>query len=334
MIHWIFFFLKILAVASEYLFNIFLMLTLNLPIILISRGLFVLAFYFNYIKFAEKYSEKDRLYIFSTKEKFYFLGKNVAVILLSFLNFYICLFFATYSLLCASNYFKNIAKREEKKRCEEIGNILYMFTPFILMIICFIIGDLYAIISIFIALTAFIYRGQKYSNYSLQELFERYNKRIMRRIPITLQIVIILLLIVPPIILFLGLYLTGLYFFEGLFFYLQYLFNINLMLWLNLPIIGIALILYFYSFRLKFLKSSERAAQNEINNDITKKIKAYLVIKSILIVILSFFFIYLALFFAVYFLLISAVQFEAVKRSRNDDFYNILKILSLTLIPV
>jgi len=282
------------------------------------------------MKYAEKYPDDKRAYIFSRKEKLYFAGKNIAVILLGFISIYFALFFAIYSLICASVYFKNIGERNEDKKLKNLGSLMYGLAPAVLLITFFILEGMFTVIPLLLGIIFWLYRGQKYGNYSLKELFERYDKRIMRSIPTSVQIGIIAFLIIPPIVLFTGLNLLDLYFFEELSLYMDYLFNIVSMILLNLVIISVATFLYIYAYNLNYIKLAQRDENNVV---FSKNQKCYISIKFSLIVLLSVLFIYLSVMFSVYLLLIAALIFDELGKKQNDKKYLILSYISYALIP-
>ncbi len=182
MINWFVFYYIALGTTIALFFNIVTMLTINLPIVGALRALYIFGFYLNYVKHAERDTNIKNVHLFSKKEKYYFGIKNCVIIFLGFLNIYLALFFGVYSMMITAFYFKNVAKRIEKRKkmFEVIGKALYIVAPFVL-IIAFILIDILAIIPILLGIVLFLYRGQTLGNFTIKELFERFDRRIFHR---------------------------------------------------------------------------------------------------------------------------------------------------------
>lgn len=176
----------ILGISITLFFDLVTMLAINLPIVGVLRGLYILGFYLNYVRLAERDPNNKSLYIFSRKEKIYFIVKNSVIIFLGFLNLYIALFFGIYSMLIVAFYFKSIGKRvANKKRLFKVaGKLIYGLVP-LAFIVVFVFIDVIAIIPIFLAMILFLYRGQKLGNFTIKELFERFDRRIFHRLSVS-----------------------------------------------------------------------------------------------------------------------------------------------------
>lgn len=215
MINWIFFIFSLMGFILPDFFDLSLMLTVNLPLILISRGLYIAAFYLNYVKFIERKAENFHNPLLSKKEILYFLGKNALIIILGFLNFYLAVFFATYSLMIVGIFDQTIGQKQNMKKAYEIpGRYIYYLSPLVIALVIFLIGDLLGFIPLFFSVLLFFFWGQKYAKLSLEELKRRYKDRIINKIPLFIQIWIITLLVIPGLILVLGIQISGLYFFQ------------------------------------------------------------------------------------------------------------------------
>ena len=246
------------------------------------------------------------------KEGLYFIAKNAAFVLLGFIHLYIAFFIATYALMCAGVYFKNLGSRKNEKTIGALGKLIYGAAPIALFVIAFLTGDLFAFAPIVIGYILFMLRGQNYADLSLKQLHARYQKRIINRISGPIQVAIILLLLVPPLILFVGLRVWGISFFDGLYGLVDYLLDMNLMITVNLPIILVARFIYLYSFYLKFFKYARKDSEKTIKEFFSKNQRILFISSKLLILLFSFLFIYVAVFFAVYSLLIAASRFTTL----------------------
>ncbi len=168
------------------------------------------AFYSNYIKHSKRDSNEPSKLSFSKIERLYFMGKSAAIILLGFLHSYIAIFFATYSLMCAGFYFKNIGTNANSKKYSYVGIACYFIYPLVSLFLYLILIDIYAPIFVVAAIIVFFYHGQKYANLNLQELLKCYDHRVLGRVPASIQYAIIFILIAVPLVFLLGAQIWGL----------------------------------------------------------------------------------------------------------------------------
>ncbi|MHA1149102.1 MAG: CocE/NonD family hydrolase [Promethearchaeota archaeon] len=323
MINWIVFFFLILGMFSEDLFDIFIMFYVNLPIIASARLIYVLVYILNYFKDFERKDDGGK-YVFSKKEKLYFLGKNIAVILLGFLNLYIAVFFALYSLLCAATYFKNMGGRKNNIDYLKLGKVIYGLSPIGFVIYGLWLMDFFIMLPVTLSLLLFFYWGNKYANLSKEELYQRYQRRVFKRIPLAVQITIILILIVPSLFIFGGLYLFGIYFFVYLTPIVDYVFNPLLIIVINLPIVILA--------RIFLLHSTKTDCEEKLK--LSKRRKIYFITKNLTLILIGFLIIFIALFIVVYSCLIAGAHYNKKKKisfwlRENTIFYVNSKILSI-----
>ena len=327
MINYIVFLFLVLSIIFEELFDIFSMLAFNLPIIAVSRAVFIVAYYLNYFKYANR-EENEEKYVISTQEKLYFIGKNAAVILLGFLNFYLAIFFAVYSLLVASVYFKNVGAQKENVKFSYLGKGIYGAVPIGFFLWIYFLGDLFALVPLILSVLLFFYWGKTYGDLSKEELYQRYQNRIFKRIPASVQYLIILVLVVPPIVVFTGLYIWNLYFFQNLAPFAAYVFDPMLMFLWNLPLVVLSRILVFHSLKEDY----ELTKENALN--LTNKRKAYFLTKNIVMILVGFLLIFAALFIFVYSCLIAIVHYSNLYERKKIDKYKIIRIICFVFLIV
>jgi len=319
MIDWTMFLFILGADILGDMFNFTTMLTVNLPIVLIAQIIFMIGYYLNYVKFPEKYAKDNYIYWVSAKEGIYFFAKNAAIIVLGFIHLYIAFLFATYYLMCAGVYFRNLGARKNEKRISDIGNIIYTGAPIALFGLAFMIGDLLAFAPIVGGYIIFMLRGQNYAELSLKELHSRYQRRIINRLSGPIQVAIIVTLVLPPLILFTCLGIWGISFFEGLAGIVDYLLDVNLIISVNLPIILIARLIYLYVFYLTFIKYAKKESGESIIKVFSKNQRLIFITSNILILLFSALFIYVAVFFAVYSLLVAASRLSFLSSSQEPN---------------
>lgn len=178
MINWIIIYFQAFGSVLKIFFELFPLTTIllvNLPLILIFRGMYMVTHYLYYTQqFKGDLKEGDVL--FTRKETIYFLLKNSVIIILGTLTIYAGLFFASYSLLLVGQYCKNIKEHSRKKLIVRTGKLIHFFGP-LGFIGYAIITDIFTIIPIVLGLFIFMNYGQRNANLSLSELFNKYKNR-------------------------------------------------------------------------------------------------------------------------------------------------------------
>lgn len=333
MINVIVFLFIFLSFLSEYLFDLSEMMTYNLPIVIISRVIFIYAFYLNYIKYTERDSSNKRILSFSKKELLYFGARNAMVVLIGFLNIYIALFLGIYSLLYAGYYFKNIGVRKKSSNYLRIGIAFYGILPFVSLGLFFVLVDFYATIPILAAMVYFFYRGQKRANLSLKQLFEQYDRRILNRTPLIVQIAVIVFLVGGPIFMLVGLQIWMLDFFVWWSLFFEYLFNFPLMLALNLTIVVTARAFLIAAMYYNHQQSNLKNTEQKHPFFLSRKQKSRFILINTAIIFFGFLVVYVAIFFAIYSLLIAATYFQTLKRERQQSQkkFKLLRFVSYIL---
>ena len=323
MINWVIFFFRIMNVFYDLIFDINSMLTINLPIIAIFRGIFILTYCLNYIKFLDGELKLNGSINFSNKEKIYFIIKNAIIIFLGFLNIYLAVFFSLYSIMCAIIQIKSIGNRLNKPNLEIFGTLLYYIIP-IGFILTFLLVDLFSLLPIGLALLTFYYWGQEYAGLSLKK---RHNNRFINRIPTWAYYAITIFSIIFCIVFFGGFFLYGFDFLVFSHQFSAYTLYVPLILFLNLPIIIGTRVLYFFTL-------GQKKGENKDSFSISRNKKIYLIVVNIVIILLGSLFIYAALFFGIYSLLITAKIYNDIKKQEKNTTNKIFEILSYALIPI
>jgi len=173
-------------------------LTTNLITLLICRGLYIVAYYFNYYKdFNNELEEGKKL--FTKNETVTFAMKQTSIILFGILYFPIAVFISFYSLLMTTNYLKHISKNLRVKGIDIIAKVFNILIPLGGIIwFLFIEVDYYSIAAVGISLIAYLHYGLNNSNLSLPKLINKYNKRRLNRIPRPVKAACLILLIAIP----------------------------------------------------------------------------------------------------------------------------------------
>ena len=172
---------------------------INLLLLIVCRGIYIISYYFNYCKDYNKQLE-ERNKLFTRKEIIYFGAKQVSIILFGMIYFPIAIFISFYSLLVSSNYFEQIGEQVRLKYTKIIAKLIDVLLPLIGIIwFLFIELNYYAIAAIGISLITYFHYGLKNSTLSLGKLIEKYDKRRFNKIPKVAQITALFLLIATPI---------------------------------------------------------------------------------------------------------------------------------------
>jgi predicted acyl esterase len=206
MINWVitfFYFLEELG-----LLRIENMVMINLPILLIFRGLYCITYYLNYSKRFGS-DPDDRLSLFTKKETIYFLLKQIMIILFGTIHLTFTVFISFYSLMMTGRYIYRIGEKIKNNAINILGKFITFFAPLLGIIwYTFVGSDLYSIAAIGVSIIAFLHYGSKISLLSLKEILEKYNKRRIEKIPKIIQYVLLIFLIAFPTTVIIG---TGLY---------------------------------------------------------------------------------------------------------------------------
>jgi len=334
MLNWIVFLLMVLNFTIGYFFDLTIMLLINLPLISISRAIYIYGYYLNYYKYGiNKQNAKERI-IVTQKEKIYFWGKSAALVLLGFIYVHIGLFFGVYSLLCASIYFQEVGEREEKENLQKLGKLLYNLSPIALIGLFFVLGDMLAIIPIFLALIVFLNWGNKYAKLSLDELIERYQGRRFLRMPLSMQIVLMVLLLSPFTIIFMSLYIWNFQMIDFALTFGLYLFDSQKILFINLPIILVSRGLFLLAFYLNYYRLSERDSVTVRDSLFSKNKMLYFNTINIIILALGVLVVYFTVFFAIYSLFLAGIYFSEINKKNSGKGYYILSWVCYVLIPI
>ena len=165
MINWIiafFFFLEELGFL-----RIEDMVTNNLPMVLICRGIYCITYYLNYSKIFSNETD-DRQSLFTQKEALYFFLKQAMIVLFGTIHLAFAVFISFYSIMISGKYIKSIADKKEKRLLSILGKLITFFTPIIgILWYTIIVSDLYSLAAIGVSVVAFLYYGLKISSLSL-----------------------------------------------------------------------------------------------------------------------------------------------------------------------
>ena len=196
MINWIiafFYFLNLSGVLT-----LEKMLTVNLPLLLICRGLYILTYFLNYYK---EYSNElpERKQLFTKKETLYFSLKQTLIILFGMLYLPVAVFISFYSLMVSGNYVKKVGEKREIRSIKVLGNIITFLSPILGIIwYTFFTENYYSLAAIAISILVYLYYGFKVSSLSLTFLLEKYKNRRIEKLPEVVQYFVMFVLIAFP----------------------------------------------------------------------------------------------------------------------------------------
>lgn len=180
--------------SSFGILNLEQILTTNLLLLLICRGIYIVFYFLNYYKKSE-----DGQKLFSRNETIYFGLKQVLIIIGAMLYFPFAVFVSFYSLMVSGNYLKNLGETRRSKILNKLGSLITILSPIIgILYFVFFESDSYAIAAVGISLLTYLYYGLKTSSISLSNLLEKYNKRRLNKFPTIVKFIVIIILIVFP----------------------------------------------------------------------------------------------------------------------------------------
>lgn len=112
----------------------------NLLLLIICRGIYIIAYYFRYYKDYDKELEKG-VKLFSKNEKIYFSIKQISIILFGIIYYPIAVFISFYSLMVSTSYLTHISKNIRFKYIDLIAKLFNILIP-LMGIIWFLFIDL------------------------------------------------------------------------------------------------------------------------------------------------------------------------------------------------
>ncbi len=201
-------------------------------LIIITRSLYVIGFWMNYVKYAEKYPENGREYTFSKKNYWSYTWKNLVIMSLGFLNMYISIVLSVYSMFLFGYYISVVIKRTAKEPYQKIYRavrwsiylsnpvLIYLalspFDPGLPQIVSQILSlpfliTVIKIIPIILGIVLYLYPGRKFGQLSLKKMYRYYNSPILGLVSAypKIRAGILIFVIAVPSIFFIGLLALG-----------------------------------------------------------------------------------------------------------------------------
>ncbi|MHA1931803.1 MAG: CocE/NonD family hydrolase [Promethearchaeota archaeon] len=172
--------------------------TTNLQMILVCRGLYIVAYYFNYYKDYNNELEEGKK-LFTKNEIINFSLKQLSIVLIGIVFSPAAVFISFYSLLMTTNYLNHISKNVRIKYIDKVAKIFNVLIPLGGIIwFLFIEVNYYSIAAIGISLLAYFHYGLKTSNLSLSKLIAKYDKRWLNKFPRPVKAASLIVLIAIP----------------------------------------------------------------------------------------------------------------------------------------
>ncbi|MHA2335367.1 MAG: CocE/NonD family hydrolase, partial [Candidatus Hodarchaeales archaeon] len=174
-------------------------LLVNLLLLVICRGLYVLVYVINY--YSDQQVEGQKL--FTRSENIYFIVKQITITLFCLLYLPIAAFIAFYSLLVSGGYLKKIGEKRNSKYIGIAGSIIYLLSPIIGLSWFITVGDILSVAAIGISIFVFLHYGSSKITLSLVELIEK-RQHSFTRIPKAVHIGVFIVVIISSSAVFMG----------------------------------------------------------------------------------------------------------------------------------
>ncbi|MFW9771781.1 MAG: CocE/NonD family hydrolase [Candidatus Thorarchaeota archaeon] len=202
MINWI--------IAIFYFLNLYEVLvleqiiTINLPLLLICRGLYICTYVSNYFKYYDaELLEREKL--FSRNEVIYFGLKQVLIVLFGMIYLAIAAFISFYSLMTAGTYIKQVGEKKKLSLLKVIGTLISVLAPISGIIwYTFSTPNHYALAAVGLSILAYFYYGKRISSLSLSSVISKYKKRKIENLPKILTYFGMVFLMIFPLTIILG----------------------------------------------------------------------------------------------------------------------------------
>ena len=177
------------------------MISTNLILLLICRGLYVLTYIWNYSISQREIDDK----LFEKKEIFYFSIKQVMLLLFSMLYLPVAVLISFYSLLMTGSYVRTLGITRKVKIFTIIGYSMNIILPIIgLLWFGILSSDIFSIMGIVISLLMFFNYGLKNSRLSLKGLLEKYHNRRLEKIHLIFKSLLLIILVSLPMMIIIG----------------------------------------------------------------------------------------------------------------------------------
>ncbi len=239
------------------------MLTVNLPIISVSIGIYLFAFYMNYFKKNIDGTSKDMEHGKKMKGMTGLLVRVAISILFGMLHAGLAIGLACYFLLLSIGYAKEIMRRTPQvQRLRVVADLLYLLVPAFLVGLLFMAGGEFAfigVIPISVAILLHVHWGRHHVKVPVASYFERYEWNLACRVPTSLQYALCVAMIAFITIPLIGLSIFNGGFIDGGYLLLFEMFSPAKILAVNLPFILVS--------RLIFLNVRARNYHSPGNNE-------------------------------------------------------------------
>ena len=181
------------------------MITTNLILILIFRGLYILTYSFHYRQNDVHTEDKG---IFNRRELYYFILKQISLILFAIIYFPLTLLISFYSIIMVGSYIKQESEEKSNSLYKNLGFLIIFGAP-LAGILCFsfLSPNILAVIAIAVSLLMYYGYGLKISRLSISALLDKYKRRKLagKRL---IQFILLSFLIAFPISVIIG---SGIY---------------------------------------------------------------------------------------------------------------------------
>ncbi|MBD3197560.1 MAG: CocE/NonD family hydrolase [Candidatus Lokiarchaeota archaeon] len=172
MINWlilIFYFINI----SGYITPIQI-LTINLPIIVISRAVYIISYYYRYPDLLQKEQREKKKVFFTNNFKLYYVIKQIVIFLGGLIYFPLSIGVTIYSFYLAGDNGERISERKKLKSLKILSIALKPLVSLSGIILFIITQDYFALAGISIALLIYGLRGAKRIRLSQSDLISKY----------------------------------------------------------------------------------------------------------------------------------------------------------------
>ncbi|MHA1370791.1 MAG: hypothetical protein ACTSRA_13905, partial [Promethearchaeota archaeon] len=315
--------------------------TVNLPIILVSDGIYLLIFYINYSsKWSSSVSgvQEETRVLINRSLKIRFFLKHLILILFGMVHVLLTLALSTYILLLAGGLLKSHARKWRVKGLQSwmvpnlLGSVTYILVPLLFSVLSFILDFIACLVPIWICAAIYFFWRRNRIIDELKDLCSKETNR-FHNIPTTLQYILLLLILIPLPFVLIGLYIGGTAFLEFLVMYGADITDPIEILLVNLSVVVVGRIFYLLGFYFNHSIKLYPVGDRQEGAFLSSKQHLFrLKVNNVLMLIVGTLLLPVGILISTYSLVCAGAYFKRIHESKKNITWIVLRFLSYGLI--
>jgi putative CocE/NonD family hydrolase len=208
MYNWLLIILGIAGMGFELIFDFRTFLFVSLPIMVVCRFIYVIAFYFRYLRPNGRDLVDDTDYPNSNREVRFFIAKNIILVIFGSILIYGSIYIGLYSVLVAGIYFRKCAEEENDEKWRiifTISGFILKLSPLVFIVLILLLGsDLAQFIALVVGLFVYLSFGHRWGDLSAVEISKKAKRRYFRDVSKSSRNIIVFCMIIFPSFIVIG----------------------------------------------------------------------------------------------------------------------------------